>query len=284
MICAINPEMGFEYARGSQTASVQKRVVVVGGGPVGMEAALRLKAKGHEPILIERDRLGGALNGAAIFYEPNGHYRDWLCAEIADAGIDVRTGVAATPQMLSALKPDTVIVATGAAHKSPPVPGIDKAHVVRAEDFLKTADASRLGGNVAVIGGGMVGLELAEWLERHGKTVIVIDTGAGLGAGLPIVRRARLLAELREKEAVTLIAGAHDIAVWEGQIVWRNADDRLGRAPADHVIVAAGDAADLGLAQKLSAAGFAVLTVGDCTGELYLESSIRAVADLIERI
>lgn len=284
VICAINPEMGFEYARGSQAASVQKRVVVVGGGPVGMEAALRLKAKGHEPILIERDRLGGALNEAAIVYEPNGRYRDWLCREIADAGIDVRTGVAATPQMLSALKPDTVIVATGAAHKSPAVPGIDKAHVVRAGDFLKNADASRLGRNVAVIGGGMVGLELAEWLERHGKTVTVIDTGAKLGAGLPIVRRARLLAELREKKAVTLIAGAHDIAVEEGQVVWRDTDDRMARAPVDHVIVATGDAADLGLAQKLSAAGFAVLTVGDCTGELYLESSIRAVADLVERI
>jgi 2,4-dienoyl-CoA reductase (NADPH2) len=284
VICAINPEMGFEYARAAPSSQPQKRIAVVGGGPVGMEAALRLKAKGHQPILIERaDRLGGALTEAAITYEPNGLYLDWLRREIAEADIEVHLGSAATPRMLAALKPDAVIVSTGAAYRNPPIPGIEKAHVIRVEDFLKHADVSRLSFNVAVIGGGMVGLELAEWLEGRGKTVAVIDSDAKLGAGLPIVRRARLLAELRQK-GVTLAAAARDIAVGEGEITWRDAEGQTGCASADHVIVATGKAADLGLAQKLSAAGFVVSAVGDCNGDFYLESGIRAVADLVDRI
>ncbi len=285
VICAINPEMGFEYARAVPSVEPGKRVAVVGGGPAGMEAALRLKAKGHEPILIERtDRLGGMLISAAVTYEPTGRYLRWLHREIAEADIEVHLGSAVTPLMLAALKPDAVIVATGAAHRNPAIPGIDKAYVVRVEDFLKHADPFRLGGSVAVIGGGMVGLELAEWLVGHGRTVTVIDSDAKLGGGLPIVRRARMLAELRAKTAVTLVAGARDIAIGDGEVTWRDSEGQTGRAPADRVIVATGIAADLGLAQKLSAAGFAVSSVGDCNGDFYLERAIRAVADLVERI
>jgi len=281
VICTVNPEMGFEYTR-EPPATVSKRVAVVGGGPVGMEAALRLKAKGHDAILIERsDRLGGTFVAAATIYEPNALYLNWLRREIAEAGLDVRLGTPASLQMLAALKPDAVIVATGATHKAPAIPGIDRACVDRVADYLDAS--SRPGSQIVVVGGGMIGLTLAQWLRGAGKTVTVIDGDARLGAGLPIVRRARLLAELR-RDGVALAAGAADIEIGDGEVTWRDGDGGAGRAPADRVIVTTGAVADLGLAQKLSAAGFAVSAVGDCTGELYLESTIRAVADLVDRI
>jgi pyruvate/2-oxoglutarate dehydrogenase complex dihydrolipoamide dehydrogenase (E3) component len=182
--------------------------------------------------------------------------------------------------MLAALKADAVVVATGAAYRSPAIPGIDKACVVGVRDYLKTPPA---GLTIAIIGGDMAGLQLAEWLHGAGKTVTVVTDAARLGAGLPIVRRARLLAELRQK-SVTLAAGARDIAIGEGEVTWRDTGDRIGRASADRVIVTIGAVANLGLVQKLSAAGFAVSAVGDCTGELNLESAIRAVADLVDRM
>ncbi|MDB5393717.1 MAG: NADH:flavin oxidoreductase [Rhodospirillales bacterium] len=283
VICTVNPGMGFEYARSKAPAS-RKRVAVIGGGPVGMEAALRLKARGHEPILVEGgDRLGGAFTGAAVTYEPNGRYLDWLRCQIADAAVDVRLGTVGTLDVLSALDPDSVIVATGAGHPVLTIPGIDKPHVRQAETFLNEADASRGGESVAIIGGGMIGLQLAEWLQAQGKIVTVIDVDAKLGTGLPIVRRARLLYELRQK-GVTLIGGARDIAIEDSNIIWRNADEQIRRTATDSVIIADGGTPDEALAGQLTEAGFAVSTAGDCAGDFYLEQSIPAVADLVDRI
>jgi 2,4-dienoyl-CoA reductase (NADPH2) len=283
VICTVNPEMGFEYARAKPPAS-RKRVVVAGGGPVGMEAALRLKGRGHAPILIERsDSLGGAFSVAATVYAPNARYLDWLRHEIARAAIDVRLGTAATPEMLSALKLDAVIVATGAGHPRLAIAGIDKAHVVQAEAFRDSADSGLIGRTVAIIGGGIIGIELAEWCAAQGKAVTVIDSDAKLGAGLPIVRRARLLIELRQK-GVALIAAVRDIAIAGSEVVWHDAEGRVFRAPAESVIIADGGSRDEAFAGQLIQAGFTVLTAGDCAGDFTLEQSIRVVADLVDSL
>jgi NADPH-dependent 2,4-dienoyl-CoA reductase/sulfur reductase-like enzyme len=249
-----------------------------------MEAALRLKARGHEPILIERsDTLGGAFTAAAAVYEPNGRYLGWLRREIAGAAIDARLGMAATPDILSALEPDTVIVATGAGHPRLAIPGIDKAHVEQAETFRDIGDGTHVGRTVAIIGGGVIGLELAEWLAAQGKTVTIIDSDAKLGAGLPIVRRARLLIELRQKR-VALIAGVRDVAIEDSAIVWSDVAGQTHRTQAESVIIADGGAPDQAFAGQLSEAGFTVLSAGDCAGDFTLEQSIRVVADLVDRL
>jgi 2,4-dienoyl-CoA reductase-like NADH-dependent reductase (Old Yellow Enzyme family)/thioredoxin reductase len=284
VLCTVNPEMGFERERSLKRAMIRRRVAVVGGGPIGMEAALRLKARGHEPVLLERsDRLGGAFVAAAVAYEPNARYLGWLEREIAKSGIDIRLNAAATVETLTELAADAVIVATGAKRAELPITGLGKAHVVDAETFLSSSAARKAGGAYAIIGGGMAGLELAQWLDGHGGAVTILDAAAKFGAGLPIVRRARVLFELRQLGAA-FAPGARDIAIGDGEITWRDADNPVCRAPADHVIIATGSVANLALADRLRDAGFTVMTIGDCEGPSYLEGAVRQAVETADAI
>ena len=284
VICTVNPEMGFEFQRASTPAPHAKRVVVVGGGPVGMEAALRLKGRGHRPILIEKlDRLGGAFVGAAITYEPNDRYLAWLKREVENEGIQVCLNSTATTDTLTGLNPDAVIVATGAAHDYPAIAGIDRSNVISLKALLSAANATPLGPNVVILGGQVVGLELAEWLSRRGKKISVLETESKLGAGLAIVRRARILFELK-RDGVALYAGVGDIAVQEDEVVWRDPDGQVQRVAADNVVVATRGGADLALAEQLKSSGFNVFSAGDCSGEFHLEAAIRSVAEIVDRL
>jgi NADPH-dependent 2,4-dienoyl-CoA reductase/sulfur reductase-like enzyme len=227
-----------------------------------MEAALRLVARGHEAVLFETsNRLGGAFRAAARVYEPNQDYLAWLEREIAASGVDLRLGVEATPESLSVLGPDVVIVASG---------GFPNDHAVPdAETFLTDLPAAfdGAGSSFVILGGGMIGLELAQFLRGRGAEVAVFDPAPKLGAGLPIVRRARVLAELRE-------AG-----------VALHAATQMFKAPDRMMpVVAIPPRPDTTLAESLGAAGFTVITAGDCAGHNTLEESIRAVWDAVDTI
>ena len=262
ILCTVNPEMGRETEPRGAPSTYRKRVIVVGGGPVGLEAALRLATRGHEAVLFEKsDHLGGAFRAAAKVYEPNRYYLDWLEREITASRVDLRLGVEATPDILTSLDPEAVIIATGGFHYEPPIPD--------AETFLADLPAcfNAAGNSFVIDGGGMIGLELAQFLRARGAQVTVIDPAPKLGAGLPIVRRARMLAELRET-GVALHAGTREFS----------------SAGPLTVIIAKEPRPDTSLAESLGAAGFDVVTAGDCCGLNTLEESIRAMWDAVDKI
>jgi 2,4-dienoyl-CoA reductase-like NADH-dependent reductase (Old Yellow Enzyme family)/thioredoxin reductase len=318
--CAVNPETAFEREREIVPAAAVKRIVVVGGGPGGMEAARRLTLKGHKVTLLEQsDRLGGTAQFASIAYAPNERILNWLKRQVAELDIEVRLKSKATPELLKALSPDEVIVATGAIRTMPPIPGSDRANVFSGDDMRrlvlgenleslkgKTSWTTRLaakagsltgvtsspdmireatkawmplGKEIVIIGGELVGVELAEFLAERGRKVTVIDEAPRLGAGIHIVRRWRALADAREL-GVVLLAGKRDIAIGDSGVAYADEDGSTHLLPADHIIVAKGAHGDLALANALEAAGFSVHTVGDCNGVGYIEGAIAAAADV----
>ncbi len=317
--CAVNPALGNENEFGDAdrtTAADPKRVVVVGGGPAGMEAARVAASRGHTVTLFESSpQLGGALRFAALVYEPNRPLLAWLTNQMEVLGVDVRTGTAANAENIRALSPDHVIVAIGGARERSAVPGANLKHVVDGDDLRKiltgagdgdaskvplagrlaatagrvlglTADAERLakltefympvGKEVAIVGGGLVGIEIAEFLVDRGRQVTVIDQGPTMAPEMAHPRRWRVLTDLRDHGA-TLINGATVTRIDDDSVHYTTDVDGVPTAAtvaAQSVIIATGLVANPHLDAWETIAGTDTTVVGDASGITYIEGAI----------
>jgi len=323
--CAINPDTGLEYLAEDLPKRKDLHAVIVGGGPGGMEAARLLAQAGNKVTLLERgDRLGGTLQFASLAYKANERLLNWLRQQVAALPVDIRLCTPATDELIQSLKPDVVIVATGAKREMPGIKGCDQSHVFSGEDMRrlmlgessdslkhKTSRIARLlaklgavtgitrnlglarkatrwwmplGKHIGIIGGELVGLELAEFLNERGRQVTVIDESGRLGSGLTLVRRMRLLSELQE-HGVSLFPSSSGISIEANGIRFTDGKDEARHIEVDQVIVAKGATGELSLAEALRAQGLEVHTVGDCNGVGYIEGAIRgakkAVSDIL---
>lgn len=321
--CAVNPETGFECEQVEPHLAGKHYVVIGGGPGGMEAACRLADAGNRVTLLEKGARLGGTLRIAALAYPANERLLDWLVERVARANIEVRLETEASEALLRSLAPDAVIVATGARRDMPDLPGNDLPHVFSGEDMRqlllgegsaalkrKTGLATRLatrvgaatgltanldfvrkatrawmplGQHVVIVGGELVGIELAEFLTERGRTVTVIEPAPRMGKGLLLVRRMRILSELKE-HGVALHAGVGDIAIEADSVRFVDADKAQCAVKADHVIVAMGASAETGLADRLRGAGFLVETVGDCNGVSYIEGAIRGAAEAVRRL
>lgn len=268
-------------------------------------------------------RLGGTLRVASLPYEPNNRLLDWLIRAVEQSRVDVRLGTEATLEAIRALAPDAVIVATGAVRSLPDIPGKDQPIVFSGDDLRAmlsgrmTEDLKRktswldrvssrvgaatgitgspemlraatraympLGKQIVILGGELVGLELAEFLNERGRQVTVVDDEPMLGAGLTVVRRMRIVAELRE-HGVALFPGASEIRIEADGVLFLDAEGRRQRVPADHVVVAKGTHEDRAFANALRDAGLRVVEAGDGQEIGYIEGAIRGAWNAVEAV
>ena len=319
--CAVNPVVANEWRlRDVETSQVaeHKRVVVVGGGPAGMEAARVAAHRGHDVTLFEKSsRLGGTLRFASVVYEPNERLLRWLALQVEKAGVDLRLETEATPDRIAAMAPDVLLLALGARREAPEIPGIDRKHVFDGDDLRAlltgegdgdaakklgiagrlavkagratgvTSDPAKLrqaskawmpvGQDVCVLGGGLVGCELAEFLAERGRRVIVLEEGATLAREMALPRRWRVLEDLRRAE-VELVPEARVTEIGEDRVFFTVAagdaqEEREVRA--DTVVVATGLHANEALAARFEGLAGEVEVIGDCTGVGYIEGAIH---------
>jgi len=206
--CLYNPEVGREGEGLLRPAPKPRRVVVIGGGPAGCEAARVSRQRGHEVVLLEKAAaLGGQFNLASRPPHKGEFVRllDYYRGELARLGVDVRLRTPADREMLAALRPNAVVVAVGSTPARPPLPGIHLPHVVTAHDVL-AGDVTVAEGPVVVVGGGATGLETAEFLAQAGLAVSVVEmldsVGRDIQSGLGV--REPLLQRLAEKNVSVL--------------------------------------------------------------------------------
>jgi NAD(H)-dependent 7beta-hydroxy-3-oxo-delta4-cholenoic acid oxidoreductase len=205
--CVINPTVTREKEMTITPAAEPRRVLVAGGGPGGLEAARVAALRGHQVTLCEKDiKLGGQFNLACVapMKQELCKVIKYLSTQVQKAGVEVRLSTEVTPQLVEELKPDAVIVATGGVPLIPDVPGIRGDNVVSAHDVLASVVGVQ-NVEVLVIGGGLVGLEVADLLANPGDNPLVGHTGVTVvemldNVGMDIAAEARtvLMARLRE--------------------------------------------------------------------------------------
>ena len=198
--CSINPEIGHEYeTKNALPASAKKKVLVAGGGMAGMQAAITAARNGHEVVLAEKgDVLGGALlcEEKVPFKEKLSQYIDLQRRIIAKLPIDVQLGTNATPEFAAQVAPDALLACLGASPITPRIPGVDAPHVFQAEELYLHPE--KAGERVVIIGGGLVGMELAVFLGMMGKQCQIIEMLPVLNDGGNVLHGLGLSTQFRK--------------------------------------------------------------------------------------
>lgn len=307
MSCAVNPFTGREQELVASRAERPKRVLVVGGGPGGLEAARVAALRGHRVSLYERQRfLGGALVMAATVHADNEPFLDFLTGEVARLGVDVHLGAELDADAVVALAPDAVVVAVGGRVVVPKLPGDDLPHVVTGTRLRRmlagrlAADEARrlpawqrwglraLGGplqplvhprrlraltrwwmpfgrRVAIVGGDLAAVELAEFLAERGRRVVLLGSGDEIAPEVGLKRRSEHMDRL-DRLGVLVLTGVAPLRIARGGVVHRSPGGAERCVPADSVVLAGELEPDSALRDALQGRVPELHAVGDCTG------------------
>lgn len=281
-VCTVNPTRRLFEKLPDAEPFRTKDVVVIGGGPAGMEAAYELALKGHRVTLFEKeDKLGGRLEFAdhVAFKKDIKRYREYLVNMVNKTErIEIKLGVKATPELVRDLCPDAVVVAVGADKFIPGIPGADGANVVHAVDTFGKEDT--LGDKVVIVGGGMVGCEETVHLQSMGKQVDIVEMADELMAEAEDLLDERFLTEffmtheykddfhdlyeLPEIDRVRIHKSSSCVEVNEKGIWAKDKEGKRTFIEADTVIMATGFRPNAKVKEAYAGIAHDVIFIGDC--------------------
>lgn len=262
--CSANAVLGKEAEYKMAPAKRPRKVLVVGGGPAGMEAARVAALRGHRVTLCEKEpRLGGQLLTATVSPHKDRirPLAEYLETQVRKLGVEINLGTEATAALVEQINPQAVILATGVTAITPDIPGLNQAHPVHATDVLSGRVA--VGDSVVVIGGELVGCETAEFLAEKGKKITVTRRGPEMALGVGPSLRTFFLNRLAEK-GVTVLPGIKYNEVTPDGLVVTTKEGEKKTIAADNIVLAAGSTPNNKLYRELEGKVPEVHLVGDC--------------------
>jgi NADPH-dependent 2,4-dienoyl-CoA reductase/sulfur reductase-like enzyme len=281
--CTINPEVGQEAERVIVPTKNSRKVLVVGAGPAGMEAARVAALRGHVVTIIDQGaEVGGKMRLAAKppFRQTIDKFRSYQADQLEKIGVRVKTGITVTPMLIDEMNPDVVVVAAGAKSIYPDVPGIGLGHVVTAEDVLDGHITP--GKKVVIIGAGIVGLETAELLAEDGKHVTVVEMTEVIGGEEEGMTKKMLLLRLNDLGVRIYINCQIKNVTGQGVTIIRLSREEV--VPVNTVVLAVGYRPNRELLAGLDVSKREVYAIGDCKDPRNMLEAVQEGASLGHRI
>ena len=284
MHCVVNAQSGREHDLALAPAASPRAVLVIGGGPAGMEAARLLAQRGHRVTLREADtRLGGTLNTAALVDPLLDRWLGWEIRQLEQSDVTIELGARVQPDEIEAAFAD-VVIATGGRWAPVALPGVDRAVLVTqlTEWLREDGDDGAVGKHVVIVGEDKAAISLAKLCEQRGRLVTMVGATGVYGQALGLPGRYELVADLRRRGVRTL--GPTTIDEVGDTTVTVTAAGATDTIDADTVIVTTGLTPDRTLADAIAATGRVVHAIGDCNEVGLIEGATRSALEVARAI
>lgn len=276
MKCTVNPTQGQQlFCKNQPKAATEvKNVLIAGGGPAGMEAAITAAKRGHNVTLVEKsDKLGGNLYpaGAPYFKKDILHFCEVLIRRVEEAGVKVVLNTEVTEDYIKSFDPDVLFVAIGSDEIVPPIKGMDLPNVVMAIDA--ELHPEKLGKRVAIIGGGLVGAEAAVSFAHEGKECSIIEMKSGVAEEVNSFYRGGLMPHVNESAKLFVDTKVKEILP-EG-VLCENSDGEFV-VEADSVVCAVGFRAPYDTVDRFCDLVDESYIIGDCSNVAQIYQAVNA--------
>jgi 2,4-dienoyl-CoA reductase-like NADH-dependent reductase (Old Yellow Enzyme family)/thioredoxin reductase len=284
LICLVNPEAGREAEFKLKPADKPKTVMIIGGGLAGLETARVAASRGHQVSVYEQgDKLGGQWLLAAVPPHKGifNSLLDYLTGQVQKLGVEVESNKKITLSDVEEKNPDALVIATGATALIPSIPGVDQGNVITAQEVLQGYD--NIKNRVLIIGGGAVGLEIAELLLEKGKDVTVVEMLNKIGQGMGATVRWNLINRLRKKEIKTFTSTQVNEISHHGITVTTDGH-KEGWAGFDTIVLAVGMTSRNELADEIREKVKEVHVIGDAVDPRRGVDAMREAAEVGRKI